>query len=207
MDAETTTGGNPDPCRVRDPEGTKRAVLCAACRLFTEQGFAGTSMRDISYASGVSQPLIHHHFGSKEDLYNAVRQYIIEDFAARDPELARATDKPADVRAELSRLFNYLRENESLLRMMAWSRLEGRHRMLPGDLELRQAMVRRVAVAQGRGLIRRDLEPACVVVMLEGLVLHWLDDREFNADLFADRPDDHAYLEQAAALLERGLAP
>ncbi|MHC5538660.1 TetR family transcriptional regulator, partial [Singulisphaera rosea] len=34
--------------RGRDPEGTKAAVLDAAERLFAEDGFAATSMRDIS---------------------------------------------------------------------------------------------------------------------------------------------------------------
>ena len=31
-------------------------------------------MRDISRASGVSQPLIHHYFRSKRDLYNEIAQ-------------------------------------------------------------------------------------------------------------------------------------
>lgn len=200
-------GARDEPHRVRDPEGTKHAVLDAAQRLFTGRGFAGTSMRDIACASGISQPLIHHHFGSKEDLYTAVRRRIIDDYVARFPDIARATDRPADVPAELRRLFEFMRDNESLLRMIAWSRLEGRFRMLPGDAELRLAMVRRIELAQRLGLVRPDLDARFIVTVLEGVVLHWLDNREFNADLFDGRPDDRAYLEQAIALMERGLAP
>ena len=68
--------------RVRDPEGTRAAVLAAAERLFAEQGFANTSLRDISCTSGVSHPLIHHHFGSKEGLYQAVKRRLVENSAA-----------------------------------------------------------------------------------------------------------------------------
>jgi TetR/AcrR family transcriptional regulator len=205
MDAEKSVGESTDVCRVRNPEGTKRAVLCAACKLFTERGFAGTSMRDIAQASGVSQPLIHHHFGGKDDLYAAVRRSIVEAIVARDPEVVLATDRPADIRAELVRLFEFVRENESLLRMMAWSRLEGKHRMTAADLELKQAMVRRVEIAQRMGLVRNDMDPRFVVVMIQGCVCHWLENREFHADLFDGNPDDEAYLHQAIALLERGL--
>src|SRR4051812_33358197 len=95
--------------RVRNPEGTRRSVLDAAERLFAERGFAGTSMRDITRASGVSQPLIHHHFGSKESLYTAVRRRVCEEYTTRYPEATRVTDQPVDVRSELERLFEFLR--------------------------------------------------------------------------------------------------
>src|SRR4051794_26609488 len=84
--------------RVRNPEGTKRAVIDAARRLFAERGFAGTSMRDIANDSGVSQPLIQHHFGSKDQLYSAVIHRSIQDFVGRFPEDDWATDRPIDLR-------------------------------------------------------------------------------------------------------------
>ena len=60
----------------RDSEATRCAALDAAQHLFAEKGFAGTSMRDIAALSGVSQPLIHYHFGSKEGLYRAVKERL-----------------------------------------------------------------------------------------------------------------------------------
>jgi TetR/AcrR family transcriptional regulator len=174
--------------------------------LFTERGFAGTSMRDIAGASGISQPLIHHHFGTKEDLYAAVRRRIIEDYVAASSDDARVTDRPADVKAEMTRLFGFLRRNESVMRMMAWSRLEGYHRMFAGDLELRQAMIERIALAQQQGIIRDDLSPAFVMIMIEALVVNWIDNREFNSGLFESKPNDDCYLQQAISLMERGLS-
>jgi TetR/AcrR family transcriptional regulator len=193
--------------RVRNPAGTKQAVIESAGRLFSERGFAGTSMRDIADDADVTQALIHHHFGSKDELYTAVRHRVIEEYNARFPEIARVTDHPVNVGCELGRLLGFLRENTPLLRMIGWSRLERDHRMLPGDAELRGAMVRRIETAQALGLVRTDVEAAYLVIMLEALVVYWLENREFNADLLAGKPDDDTYLRQAATVLEQGLAP
>src|SRR4029079_2608450 len=101
--------------RVRDPESTRNAVLTAAERLFAECGFAATSMRDISNASGVSHPLIHHHFGSKEDLYRAVKQRLVEGYAKRFPNATKAVNRPLNIAAEMRRIIAYIRSNTVLL--------------------------------------------------------------------------------------------
>src|SRR3954452_6730291 len=147
---------NAEPARVRDPDGTKRSVLDAAERLFAERGFAGTSLRDIATASGVSHPLIQHHFGTKEGLYAAVLRQCGEDYAARFPDLVGVSDQPLDLRAEMERLFGFLREKGALLRMVGWARLEGKHELLSGGGEPRRAMVRRIEAGQRLGLVRED---------------------------------------------------
>src|SRR6476646_9854995 len=105
--------------RVRDAENTRNAVLTAAERLFAECGFAATSMRDISNASGVSHPLIHHHFGSKEDLYRAVKQRLVEGYAKRFPNSAKAVNRPLNIAAEMRRIMEYIGSNPMLLRLCA----------------------------------------------------------------------------------------
>src|SRR3954452_20411921 len=109
--------------RVRDPEQTRASVIDAAERLFSDRGFAATSMRDISAASGISHPLIHHHFGSKEALYSAVKRRMVEGYARRFPVAARATNRPLSLRAEMRRIMTYLTENELVFRLCAWTRL------------------------------------------------------------------------------------
>lgn len=44
-------------------------VLATATRLFAERGYAGTSMRDLSEATGIAPAVIYHHFGSKDSLF------------------------------------------------------------------------------------------------------------------------------------------
>ena len=51
---------------------TKNKILNAAEELFSLHGFSGTSLRDIHSLSGVAPSLCHYHFGSKEDVLQAV---------------------------------------------------------------------------------------------------------------------------------------
>lgn len=43
-------------------------IMQTAIRLFKEKGFTGTSIREISAASGISLGLVNHYFGNKEFL-------------------------------------------------------------------------------------------------------------------------------------------
>jgi AcrR family transcriptional regulator len=45
------------------------AIFSAATQLFSEKGYAATSVRDIGAAAGVDPSLVIRHFGSKEQLF------------------------------------------------------------------------------------------------------------------------------------------
>jgi AcrR family transcriptional regulator len=47
---------------------TQDKILDTAERLFGDQGYAGTSLRQIIAAAGVNLAAIHYHFGNKEEL-------------------------------------------------------------------------------------------------------------------------------------------
>jgi len=51
-----------------DDPPAKRQVLLAAMKLFSERGFAATSIRDIAQESGFTNPALYKHFESKEAL-------------------------------------------------------------------------------------------------------------------------------------------
>src|SRR6266576_3239384 len=46
----------------------KREILRAAMKLFSKQGFAATSIRDIADESGYTNPALYKHFASKEEM-------------------------------------------------------------------------------------------------------------------------------------------
>jgi len=195
-----------DVPRVRDPEATRAAVLTAAERLFAEKGFANTSLRDISCASGVSHPLIHHHFGSKEELYQAVKRRLVENYAQRFPHAARAVNRPLNIGPELRRLMAYIGDNPLLLRLCAWTRLEGDRQVWPGEPDMFETIRRRIEVSQRRKLIREDLDPTYLAIILTGLVFFWLDNREHFSHRFGSELSDKEYLRQAVEILERGIS-
>lgn len=54
---------------------TRRLVLEAALAAFAAHGYDGTSVRDIARGLGVSHNLVHHHYGSKWDLWKAALEH------------------------------------------------------------------------------------------------------------------------------------
>lgn len=51
---------------------TKTRILDAAEELFTEHGFEATSLRSLTSAASVNLAAVNYHFGSKEELFQAV---------------------------------------------------------------------------------------------------------------------------------------
>jgi AcrR family transcriptional regulator len=56
----------------RGPTVTKARILDAAEALFMEHGFEATSLRAITAAAAVNLAAVNYHFGSKEELFQAV---------------------------------------------------------------------------------------------------------------------------------------
>lgn len=50
---------------------TREAILAAARGVFAERGYDGASIRSIASLAGVDPALVHHYFGTKEQLFYA----------------------------------------------------------------------------------------------------------------------------------------
>jgi AcrR family transcriptional regulator len=59
------------------PNGTRDDILDAARRLFGERGFDGTTIRAIAAEARVNPALVHHFFGSKEQVFVAAVNFPI----------------------------------------------------------------------------------------------------------------------------------
>ncbi len=59
---------------------TQQKLLDAAIEAFSENGFKGTSTRDIADRAGVHHPLITYHFKNKDQLWRAATDRIFRDF-------------------------------------------------------------------------------------------------------------------------------
>ncbi len=51
--------------------GTREAILDAARRAFTEQGYQRATIRGVAELAGVDPALVHHYFGTKQELFVA----------------------------------------------------------------------------------------------------------------------------------------
>jgi len=82
-------------------------ILAAALREFADHGFTGATTAGIARRAGVTQPLVHHHFGSKQGLWNAV---MADAYGDLHSVLERTIQEVEglDRRARLARLLHTL---------------------------------------------------------------------------------------------------
>ena len=81
----------------------RRALLDAAIQLFAANGFDGTSTASIAQVAGVTEPLIHYHFKSKDGLFTYILEEIFTEYFARFDQL------PGKTPTEFDRLANLIR--------------------------------------------------------------------------------------------------
>ncbi len=112
--------------RTRRGPHTRKQILDAALRLFSERGFARTTVRDIARRAGITDAAIYYHFESKRELLEA----LVEErgFLSRLQDLER-------VQAELPLqetlhwmargALNMMEENRDFLRLIFMEGLGG----------------------------------------------------------------------------------
>lgn len=67
----------PPATRPRDSVRTRDAILQAAQRLFADQGYTTTGVREIAAKAGFNSALVRRYFGSKEGLLRAALQGLL----------------------------------------------------------------------------------------------------------------------------------
>jgi len=149
--------------RRADPEWSRKAILRAAAELFSEHGFAKTTVSAIAERAGVAKGLVTHHFGSKEDvLINIIRDII--------PTILRDIDSPSVDRQEsaetllrhaLEQVYNNLVMNPNAETLFGLLLTEGRRHPELAQLYQRevigrgtQILMEIVQLGQARGEFR-----------------------------------------------------
>src|SRR4026208_351260 len=57
-------------------------ILKSALELFSDKGYEATSVREICEAAGITKPTLYHFYGSKEGVYRALVEGVLERFRA-----------------------------------------------------------------------------------------------------------------------------
>ncbi|MEV6322234.1 TetR family transcriptional regulator [Nocardia sp. NPDC051787] len=81
MTAGNGSGGTERPTRTgRRPgqSGAREAILAAARARFADVGFDKTSIRAVATDAGVDPALVHHYFGTKQQLFAAVVELPVD---------------------------------------------------------------------------------------------------------------------------------
>lgn len=80
-----------------DRKETKQLIIREARSLFSEQGFNGTSIRQIAEKCDINIAAINYHFGSKENLYWSIISDSFEWLTKRTEEIVGESDSLPEV--------------------------------------------------------------------------------------------------------------
>jgi len=194
---------------LRAPEtSTRQRIVDESTRLFAEQGYAGTSVREIVEAAGVTKPTLYYWFGNKEGLFTALvdvhmgrwleeLEKIVEGTGSASERLAaylkaslqEAIDKP-DVIAFLAQAFQQAGQGASCVDCT---------RFLAAEAQL---LGRLAAEGIAAGELREGLDPAQVALAAMGLVhIH------IGASLHGGAPISADAAASVADILLNGVTP
>lgn len=127
---------------------TRSEVLAAARTSFAEKGFRGTTIRAVAASAGVDPALVHHYFGSKDDLFVAALQIPVDPREVLSPVVAAGPDGAGE---RLLRAF-----------LGVWDDPETQPALL--------ALVRSVMTDDTGGLVREGFIPVVIGPLLASLV-------------------------------------
>ena len=89
----------------------KKEIIKAAMQLFSEKGYAQTSMRDIARTMGVSLGLCYRYFDSKQILFNTAIDLYIEECC--NSYLAILHDSTITIKDKIDALFTSIGDEHS----------------------------------------------------------------------------------------------
>lgn len=166
-------------------QDSRDEIMKAAMQLFANHGFHETSMSEVARAARVSKALIFWHFKTKEELFVAVLNRLLEPYFIDFAEEAAAMDDRAQIEKLVESYLWFVRNNASSVRFFLAQLLHDQ-RLSEGlndqVLKLyggyRAMLVELIGHAQQKGICRRQMAPeaaaAFLLSALNGLLIEYL---------------------------------
>ena len=161
-----------------DLPSPKQRLLKEAARIFGEKGFAASSVREVCKAADTSSNMIHHYFGSKQGLYDAVIERFSEDVF--DVPMRVISNSPSSVEGFSTRLQIFFEESlEALIANRQVYELANRERLVvPSFANYNASLIAYMEAGKAHGFVRSDLDSE----MITGLFLDRLGPQIFYAE-------------------------
>ncbi|GAB4328237.1 MAG: TetR/AcrR family transcriptional regulator [Dehalococcoidia bacterium] len=80
-------------------------IFESALVLFSERGYAATSLREIAEKAQTTKPMIYYYFGSKEELYSSIVRHVLEEMAEAIVSTIPGEAQPSDQVMEYCRVY------------------------------------------------------------------------------------------------------
>jgi len=158
-------------------------IFEAAVQVFSEKGFANTSIDEVAQRAGVAKGTIYYNYRSKKGLFVALIEEGIERLEkVINRELARRDEVIAQLQAVITAHFSFFDEHRDYCRLLLSEVWGLGHRWEKQVERLRTGPIRAIRNVlergQAAGVIRRDIEVESAAVALFGAVavtaLNWV---------------------------------
>ena len=178
----------------RDATRSRQAILDAAADVFSQKGYAATTIREISVRAGVSSGTPGYFFGSKLGIYRALFDRLLERVAGRARTIRARCDTTPPERLAREFVAMYVDTPPQYARLFAWEALSG-------VLDLRDYQPYKEAIGEVKATIEAlvqhgalvDVDPAFLVLDLVGQ--SWLPgQRDILFGAIGLKSDDRAFL-------------
>jgi AcrR family transcriptional regulator len=183
MGASQPKVNSTDP-RVQSQD-SRDEILRSAMHLFANRGFHETSMSEVAREARVSKALIFWHFRTKEELFVAVLNRLLEPYFIDFAEEAGALDERAQIQKLVEFYLLFVRDNASSVRFFLAQLLQDQHfseslsdQILKLYSGYRAMLVELIARAQEKELCSRRFAPEAaagfLLSALNGLLIEFL---------------------------------
>ena len=145
---------------------TKERILDAALEMFSQRGYAGTNIRELTASLGLGKSSMYRHFTSKEEIWNTLLDEMTAYYAERFGSPERLPPVPASAEgltAMTMRMVDFTVHDERVVKTRKLLQIEqfrdSRARTLATKhflTGLTQMMAPVLAGMMDRGLLRRD---------------------------------------------------
>ena len=148
---------------------TKERILAAALEMFSQKGYAGTNIRELSESLGLVKSAMYRHFESKEAIWNTLLDELIAYYEARfgsTEHLPPVPDSLEELITTTMRMVNFTIRDETVVKTRKMLTIEQFRDERARDLAtkyfltgLRDMFTQIFAGMMDKGLLRRD-DPA-----------------------------------------------
>ena len=164
--------------RPRDAAATRLEILNAAESLFAQNGYGSTSLARIAAASNAHKSLILHHFESKEGLWQAVKERRFAQFTGEQTAVFSQAEVSVDeIRKTTEAYFHLLENDPVLVQLLTRAELEQDIGCSQYDEARLGPFVERMRAAQQAGLLRKDVPPAHLLLIIINAITQWFEAR------------------------------
>ncbi len=162
--------------QTRTSDVTRDRILDVAKHLFSKQGFAKTSTRQIALGAKCNISLIVYHFGGKEGLLDAVAKSVASGVSKKLSHVLTENRKPKqNLHSIVDFLVDYLYENSPFLNIIFKAYLPENRPLPPLFVEqIQQNAASAVAIfdkMKKEGTMRTDLDSRTTAALFMGMVM------------------------------------